>query len=134
MLNRDNPKYDKLFKIRPLVNKLNMKFGQIPPEDCLSLDEQICTTKVWHYLKQYFLVLCDTKGLANNFEIYTKAEDLYTQRKDDEPDLGASGNVVVRLTRVINKFMNFLFCDNYYTIVGTYGEKWYLCNRHSSSK
>ena len=60
-------------------------------------------------------VLCDTKGLAYNFEIYTGAEDLYTQRKADKPDLGASGNVVVRLTRVINKFMNYLiFCDNYY--------------------
>lgn len=126
MLSRDNPKYDKIFKIRPLVDELNMKFGQIPPENCLSLDEQICATKVRHHLKQYLpmkpnkwgfklFVLCDTKGLAYNFEIYTGAEDLYTQRKDDEPDLGASGNVVVRLTRVINKFMNYsFFCDNYY--------------------
>ena len=46
MLNRDDPKYDKLFKKSPLVDELNMKFGQIPPEDCLSLDEQISATNV----------------------------------------------------------------------------------------
>lgn len=68
------PRYDKLHKIRPLIDSLNTNFSKdIPWEYCLSVDEQICSTKAWHHLKQYmhmkphrwgfkFFVLCGVSG------------------------------------------------------------------------
>lgn len=53
MLDKDNQNFDRLHKIRPLVNHLNSKFSIIQCRKCLSVDEQLCATKVRSYLKQY---------------------------------------------------------------------------------
>jgi hypothetical protein len=49
---RGNPGHDRLFRIRPLVDHLNQMFLSIPFEENLSIDEQLCSTKNRHYLKQ----------------------------------------------------------------------------------
>ncbi|CAH2088754.1 unnamed protein product [Euphydryas editha] len=48
-----HPEHDRLFKIRPVIEHLNEKFSSIPMEQRLSVDEQMCATKVAHFLKQY---------------------------------------------------------------------------------
>lgn len=60
-----------------------------------------------------FFVLCGAFDIGYDFEIYTGQEgDL----RAGEDDLGASSNVVVRLTRTIPQNVNHkLFCDIYYT-------------------
>lgn len=73
MLSRADPRYDRLFKLRPLINYLNDRFGKIPYSRNLSLDEEMCSTKAKNMLKQYMhnklhkwgyklFVLCDYKG------------------------------------------------------------------------
>lgn len=129
MLPKDDPQYDNLHKIRPLIIELNKQFSSIPMECKLSLDEQICSTKGRHHLKQYnpmkphkwgfkLFMLCDTSGFSYNFEIYNGASNFFTRLQPGEQDLGASSNIVVRLARIIPKNKNYqLYCDNYYTSI-----------------
>lgn len=127
MIPRNSPGHDRLFKIRPLIDALNKKFSSIPLEENLAIDEQLCSTKARNYLKQYLpmkphkwgyklFVLSGVSGFSYNFEIYSGQENDETFRRPSEPDLGASANVVVRLSRVIPKNKNYkLYFDNYYT-------------------
>lgn len=135
LLPKDNPSHDRLHKIRPIINKLLERFALVPLESRLSVDEQICATKARHYLKQYlplkphkwgfkFFVLCGQSGFAYNFEIYSGQENTQLM---NEPDLGASSNVVVRLCRMIPTNANFrVYFDNYYTSLQLIS---YLANR-----
>ncbi|CAI6373876.1 unnamed protein product [Macrosiphum euphorbiae] len=121
---------DRLFKIRPIVELLKAKFSSVPFDEFLALDEQLCPTKARSYMKQYLplkphkwgyklFVLCGVKGYAYNFEIYTGNENNSLERQQMlEPDLGATGNVVVRLSRVIPRNEHHkLYFDNYYTSI-----------------
>lgn len=127
-LPKDNPNRDRIFKVRPLIDTLNIKFGSVPIEENLSLDEQLCPTKAVSYLKQYLplkphkwgyklFVLCGVSGYGYNFEIYTGNENKEDERIiHGEPDFGATGNTVVRMTRIIPENVHHkLFFDNYYT-------------------
>lgn len=125
-LPKDDPNHDRLHKLRPLIDHLNKKISSIPLESALSVDEQMCATKVRHFMKQYMpmkphkwdfklFVLADVSGFAYRFEIYSGQENLQT-RPDNESDIGAYANVVVRLSRIIPDMKNYrLYCDNYYT-------------------
>lgn len=121
------PGRDRLFKIRPVIDELNSKFSSIAMEQRLSIDEQMCATKVAHFLKQYLpnkphkwgfklFVLCSLQGFAYQFELYA-GQDL-TNKPDNEPDLGATSNVVLRLARGIPRHVNhIIYYDNFYTAV-----------------
>lgn len=123
---RDQPNHDRLHKIRPLVTHLNEKFQSITLEQHLSIDEQMCSTKVRHYMKQYmpmkphkwgfkFFVLAGVSGFAYKFEIYT-GQEKFEKLVDGEPDLGITSSIVLRLARVIPRHKNYiLYHDNYYT-------------------
>lgn len=94
-------------------------------EQRLSVDEQMCATKVSHFLKQYlpnkphkwgfkFNVLCDSSGYAHTFELYAGQEN--SGRLEGEPDIGATGNVVFRLLRGVPRYQNYIvYFDNFYT-------------------
>ena len=114
--------HDRLFKIRPILDMLLRKFNSIPLEEQLSIDEQMCSTKVRHYMKQYmpmkphkwgfkFFVLSGVSGFAYNFEIYSGQETARPQS-----DIGATANIVLRLSEIIPKNNNYkLYHDNFYT-------------------
>ncbi|XP_046684702.1 piggyBac transposable element-derived protein 4-like [Homalodisca vitripennis] len=122
---QNDPNKDRLFKIRPLVDALQNKFKNIPIEEqMLCVDEQIVPFKGTSLLKQYnpmkphkwgykLFVLCDSKGLIHNFEIYTGRILPATSL----PDIGASSNVVLRLVEHLprneNKFL--IYFDNWYS-------------------
>jgi len=129
MLPKDHADNDRLHKIRPVIDHLNNKYQSIPFSRDLCVDEQLCATKARMYLKQYMpmkphkwgyklFMLCDVNGFAHKFEIYTGSENLPKNRLPTEPDLGASANVVVRLTREVPKNVNHrVYFDNYYTTI-----------------
>jgi len=129
MLDRGNPNFDRLHKIRPLVDHLNSKYSNIQCREYLSVDEQLCATKARSYLKQYLpakphkwgyklFVLCDDEGFSYKFEIYTGQENEARFRHQSEPDLGASANVVIRLTRDVPQHKSYkIYCDNYYSTI-----------------
>lgn len=53
MKQNNEVKYDRLFKIRPLVNSLLNSYATVPKEECLSLDEQLFATKTHSYIRKY---------------------------------------------------------------------------------
>lgn len=116
---------DPLHKIRPLFTHLNAKLASIPMREKLSVDEQMVPFKGKHRLKQYLpkkpkkwgykiLVLAGSDGVPHNLEIYTGRVD----QPPELADIGASGNVVLRLAQPIPKDENYkLFFDNWFTSV-----------------
>ncbi|XP_049809536.1 piggyBac transposable element-derived protein 4-like [Schistocerca nitens] len=127
MIPRGEKGHDRLFKIRPIIELMRSRFQTIPVEECVSVDEQICSTKARSCLKQYMpnkphkygyklFVISGISGYAHDFEIFTGDENEPEKRVTGEEDLGASANVVVRLSRILPRNMNHtLYCDNYYT-------------------
>ncbi|XP_049948186.1 piggyBac transposable element-derived protein 4-like [Schistocerca serialis cubense] len=127
MIPRGEKGHDRLFKVRPIIELMRSRFQTIPVEECVSVDEQICSTKARSYLKQYMpnkphkygyklFVISGISGYAYDFEIFTGDENEPEKRVTGEEDLGASANVVVRLSRILPRNMNQkLYCDNYYT-------------------
>lgn len=121
-----HPDHDRLHKIRPFIDHMNNAFSSTTPfEQRLSLDEQMCATKIGHFMKQYLpnkphkwgfklYVLCSLSGYAYRFEIYSGKQEHV--RLSEEPDLGSVGNTVVRLCRPLHRNVNhILYFDNYYT-------------------
>lgn len=125
----NRPGHDRLYRIRPILETLKKRFQSIPLEESLSIDEQLCSTKAKHYLKQYIpmkphkweyklFVMAGVSGFAYNLEIYSGQENDSALRLSSEPDIGASGNVVVRLARIVPLDKHFkLYYDNYYTSI-----------------
>lgn len=124
-IKRGQPGYDPLFRIRGLADEINKMFDTIPKTSRLCVDEQMCSTKIRHHLRQYMpnkphkwgiklFVLCDSNGFAYRFEIFIGAGDNVIL--PDTPDLGSTANVVVRLSQTIPSFKNhILYFDNFYT-------------------
>lgn len=49
-----HPQHDRLHKIRPIIEHLNTQFiNAAPLGKRLSLDEQICASKIGYFMKQY---------------------------------------------------------------------------------
>ncbi|XP_039278703.1 piggyBac transposable element-derived protein 4-like [Nilaparvata lugens] len=120
--------HDRLHKIRPILDHLNVKFSEVPLEESLSIDEQMCATKARHFLKMYMpgkphkwgyklFILAGVSGFAYKAEIYSGLEnDPLLRAQLGEPDLGACANIVMRLVRDIPRNCHYkLYFDNYYT-------------------
>jgi len=126
---KDHKLHDRLHKIRPVIEHLNKQFSKVPVERDLSINEQLYATKAHSFLKQYlplkphkwgykFVVLCGSSGYSYKLELYTGQENCEQSRLQSEPDLMASANVVVRLSRAIPKHKNHrVYFDNYYTTI-----------------
>lgn len=110
MQDRVSPDYDRLYKIRPLLDHLNKKVLMVPIEENVSVDEQICSTKARHSLKTYnpakphkwgyrLYFLCGASGFGYHFFVYG-------EKIETSPDLGAASNAVVKLSQVIPDFLN----------------------------
>lgn len=122
---KGQPRYDRLFRIRKLADEINERFDSIPKTARLCVDEQMCSTKMKHHLRQYMpnkphkwgiklFVLCDSHGYAYRFEIYNGAGDNIVL--PGAPDLGATSNVVVRLSQTIPDFVHHIvYFVNFYT-------------------
>ena len=117
--------FDRLFKVRPLLDHLREKYNSITMPQTLCIDEQMIPFKGKSALKQYIpskphkygykvFILCSNKGIIHDFEVYTGK----IEPPAGEPDLGASSNIVVRLSKIIPVDKNqLLFFDNWFTSV-----------------
>ncbi|KAG5863895.1 hypothetical protein JTB14_033307 [Gonioctena quinquepunctata] len=120
---RNDMNRDKLFKLRPFLDNLQQKFSNQVKPQMLCVDEQIVPFKGISSLEQYnpkksnkwgykIFVPCDSGGLIHYFEVYTR-KILPASGKED---IGASGNIVLRLASIIPKHKNYLlFFDNWFT-------------------
>lgn len=114
-------------KITPVINQIRDACRKIPFEENLSCDEQIIPFKGRIGIKTYnpkkphkwgykMWVLSGISGFSYNFELFTGKEG--STRLDSEPDLGASSNVIVRLSRVIPDNVNHkIYYDNYFSSI-----------------
>lgn len=116
-----HPEYDKLFKVRPLLNRLKEKMAELPPEERHSVDEQIIPFKGRSYLKQYLrnkphkwgfkcFMRAGSSGLMYDFEIYTGKNTC------EDVGLGFSGDIVMALTSSLPEEQNFkVYFDNWFS-------------------
>ena len=122
-----DPGHDKLHKIRPLLERIRERLGRVPKEEFLAVDEQIIPTKCRSSIKQYnakkphkwgykaFVLSC-ISGFSYDFEIFSGAQSNVVP--SGTPDLGASSNVVVRLSQSVPRNVNHkIFFDNWLTSV-----------------
>ena len=112
--------YDKIHKVRPLIEKVRANFMKIHPEEHQVIDEQIVPTKQRISLKQYnlkkthkwgykFISRAGISGFVYDLEMYTGKGSV------DTSDLGVGADFVLRLARGIPNHMNYkLFYDNWF--------------------
>lgn len=92
-------KYDRLYKVWPLITYFNKQFLSVPKLQRLCMDGKMCATKMaGTHLLQYMAKkthkcrfklfnLCDSAGFSYVFEIYSGAGD--NTILDGIPDLGS---------------------------------------------
>lgn len=98
MLLKGDPKYDKLYKVRPVIESVLQKFKNIPSEERHSVDEQIIPIKCRSGMKQYMpkkphkwgikvWAQCGVSGIVYDFQVYTGASSTASD-DDNTPNLG----------------------------------------------
>lgn len=119
---RSDPAYDKLFKVRPLIDQLRENFLTIEPEEHNSIDEIMIPFKKRSSLKQYIknkphkwgikvFSRAGISGIVYDFEIYVGKG---TTR--ESTDLGISGDIVIRLAQHIPQNKNYkVYTDNFFS-------------------
>ncbi|XP_049939111.1 piggyBac transposable element-derived protein 2-like [Schistocerca serialis cubense] len=122
MKQREDPDYDKLFKVRPFVDKIKQGFSITKPEEYHSVDELIIPFKGHSSLKQYVkskphkwgikvFACAGSSGIVYDFETYRGKGTVH-----NDTGLGISGDIVIRLVEGLPKYKNFrVFTDNWFT-------------------
>lgn len=117
--------FDKLFKVRPILDSVRAKCQQLLQEENHSVDEQIIPTKTCTSLKQYLpkkpnkwgikvWARCRVSGILYDFEVYTGK----TTKAEAKPELLMGGNVVCCLTQSLPKNVNHkVFFDNFFSSI-----------------
>ena len=115
--------YDKLFKVRPVIDYVLDKCKSVSQEKMQSVDEQIIPTKSRCWMKQYtpkksnkwgikVWARCGISGIVYDFEIYANKAP---NTQDEIPDIMMGGNVVHRFTKILPYHQNFkLYFDIFY--------------------
>lgn len=123
MPNRDSPDYDKLYKLRPIINSVLSKCQALEPEEYHSIDEQMIPTKSKSSIKQYMpkkphkwgykvFTRCGSSGMVYTFEVYMGK----SSTSNTPSNLGITGDLVMRLCANLPKHQNFkAFFDNFFT-------------------
>lgn len=123
MPKRDAPDFDRLYKVRPLLQHLEKAFKTvILPSEVLAIDESMIKFKGRSFLKQYMpkkpikrgykvWMLCDKSGYCLKFEIYSGK----STEGSVEKSLGS--RVVNKLTEGFEGKNHKLFFDNFFNSV-----------------
>ncbi|XP_046389336.1 piggyBac transposable element-derived protein 3-like [Ischnura elegans] len=120
--NRQNPAYDKLYKVRPFLDSLLQNMKKIEMEKTLAVDEILVPFKGHSSLKQYIknkphkwgikiFALAGVSGIVYNFKVYVGKGTIASTSK-----LGVSGDIVLELLNTVPKNKNFkIFFDNWFS-------------------
>ena len=119
--------YHPLQKVRPVLEMFLAEIRKVPQENRVSVDEMVIPFKGRSHLKQYnpkkpkkwgykAQALCGSSGFLYNLEIYCGKHS--EPCRADEPDLGASSNVVVRMLRYTPRNIDpKVFFDNWFASI-----------------
>ncbi|XP_035212385.1 piggyBac transposable element-derived protein 3-like [Stegodyphus dumicola] len=117
---------DSLFKIRPLIDKLNDKFQQFGGfSESLSIDEQMVRYYGHHYLKQFirgksvrfgfkqWTICCSQTGYCYQTQVY---EGKSKKLGDDESISGLGTSVVLQMVSILQTpNAHKVYFDNFFT-------------------
>ncbi|XP_035210427.1 piggyBac transposable element-derived protein 3-like [Stegodyphus dumicola] len=117
---------DNLFKIRPLIDKLNDKFQQFGVfSESLSIDEQMVRYYGHHYLKQFirgkpvrfgfkqWAICCSQTGYCYQTQVY---EGKSKKLEDDESISGLGTYVVLQMVSILQTpNAHKVYFDNFFT-------------------
>ena len=123
-LSKSDQNYDKLFKVRPVIDSVLDKSKSVPQEEVQLIDEQIIPTKSCCGIKQYMpkqpnkwsikvWVHCGISGIVYDFEIYTGK---VPNTQVEIPGIMMVGNVVHHLTKNFH-FIRISNFDNFFSSV-----------------
>lgn len=116
---RTDPNYDKLYKLRPLLDILSDTYASsYDPVREQSVDESMCKFKGRSTLKQYL----PKKPIKRGFKIWVRADimgyvlqfQIYVG-KTDSPENNLGARVVKDLTRQLVGKYYIIFCDNFFS-------------------
>ena len=120
--NRDNPNYDRLWKIRKIFDILNNKFCELyNPSEHLAVDEVIVLFKGRVIFRQYIpkkhkrfgikiYKLCDSLGYTYDMSVY-----LGKQKQHATNEITATHGTVLQLVRRVEGVGHKLYMDNYFS-------------------
>ncbi|CAL4126748.1 unnamed protein product [Meganyctiphanes norvegica] len=123
VIEKGQPGYDRIYKIRPLLDLLNSKFNEIDLPEHVSCDEMIIPYAGTRGPRQYvkgkpnpwgFKVWClaDTHGVIHNVDLCVEP----TPAQDGHPDIGSTGNLVLKLCSIVPRHENYkVYMDNYFS-------------------
>ncbi|CAB4042187.1 Hypothetical predicted protein [Paramuricea clavata] len=122
-----NPNYDKLFKLKPLIDHFRTVFkGLVTAETMQCINEMMVPFKGRHGAKQYmpkkpckwgykFWCRAGMSGYVYDFEILGSQEAKGPPPGVNPEEFGESENVVLRLSKELEKNRHQLFFDNYFS-------------------
>lgn len=116
------PQFDRLYKVRPMINFLKEKYYEIfSPSRYLSVDESMVGFKVRSSLKQYlpnkptkrgfkvWVMACASTGFVLNFDVYEGK----TGKRNKDESLGE--HVVIGISKCFENLGYCLFFDRFFT-------------------
>ena len=144
LLPRSDPRYDKLGKVRPVIQILSEQFLKCYNPHCEnSIDEAMIKFKGRSSMKQYL----PKKPVKRGFKVWVRADavsgyvcefEVYTGKTDGERELGLGGNVVKKLTRHITGHNHIVYCDNFFTNAALFQDLQkddiYACGTYNSTR
>ncbi|XP_060863344.1 piggyBac transposable element-derived protein 4-like [Metopolophium dirhodum] len=117
---RGEANYDKLYKIRPLLDYIGQNFfNSYRPHRDVAVDEAMVKFKGRSTLKQYMKdkpvkrgykvwMLCDSSGYNLKFEVYTG-------KKEGTVEAGLGGRVVLDLCKELENKNHVVYMDNFFS-------------------
>lgn len=124
---RNHPNFDKLYKVRPLINFFSKNFAELyVPEKNISVDESLVHFTGRLGIKQYIPSkrakyglklnkLCESAtGYVHSFRVY-KGKDSQLQPPECPSYMGISGKIVWELAFPLLQKGYHIYMDNYYT-------------------
>lgn len=123
MPTRDSDQFDRLYKVRPLLDHLEKAFkNALLPSEVLALDESMIKFKGRSVIKQYMpkkpikrgykvWMLCDKSGYCLKFDLYTG------KSKDQNSQMSLGTRVVSKLTEGFEGKHHKLYFDNFFNSI-----------------
>ncbi|XP_039287374.1 piggyBac transposable element-derived protein 4-like [Nilaparvata lugens] len=120
MPKRGDPDYDKLYKIRPMLDILSKTFSDsYNPHECVAVDESMVKFKGRCFMKQFMRdkpikrgykmwMMCDSSGYNLKFEIYTG-------KLKDSVEMGLGERVVSQFCSSLAGKNHIVVMDNFFT-------------------
>lgn len=124
MPERGSPDFDRLYKVRPLLDYFSDKFKcSFSPSRYISVDESMIGFKGRSTMKQYmpmkptkrgfkvWVMCCAITGYVLAFDVYTGKDP------SNKVNMGLGEKVVLMLTKSLERLCYCVFFDNYFTSV-----------------